>query len=191
MVNYRSHKAYFPANYRSIDVTISESAHDLESVMTVIVPDQIAPSPYSEMYGNETNTKFHGGTLTPIESYQWNYADRMYPAQKVELKTRDQRLALLHTIKNLDLTAKKAIITQPGSWLDQFCIVQSFKTSKEDDFENGLNTSSSGIPLILQLTAKEILPNAKRIISFVKQNQTLNIFKGGMTSLTDEAVDSE
>ena len=149
------------------------------------MPDQINIKPYNEIYGNETNTQFHGGSLTPIESYQFNYADRMYPAQKVELKTRDQRLALMHTIKNLDLTNKRAIITQPSSWLDQFCIVQSFKSSKEDDFENGLNTSSSGAPLILQLTATDIAVKAKRIISFVKQNQTLNMFKGGNTTLTD------
>ena len=138
------------------------------------------------------NTKFHGGALFAIESYQYNYADRRYPAQKVELKTRDQRLALMHTVKNLDLTDKKAIITQPGSWLDQFCIVQSFTTSKEDSFENGLSTSSSGAPLILQITAKEIdSSKAKRFNSFVKQNQTLNIFKGGHTTLTDGAIDSE
>jgi hypothetical protein len=106
--------------------------------------------------------------------------------------TSDQKLALMHAIKNLDLTDKMPIIAAPNIWKDQFCIVQSFKTSKEDDFNNGLNTASSGAPLILQLKVKEAdALKAHRVICFVKQNQTLNIFKGGYTTLTDGMPDSE
>ena len=190
MVNYRSHKSYIPASSKSVDITISESAHDLDSVMTVILPDSVNDQKGAIVRGNEPNTYFYGGRTYPVESYIFNYADKYYPMQKVELKTPDQRLALMHAIKNLDLSEKPPYAAMPNIWKDQFCIVQSFKTSKEDDFENGLNTSSSGAPLMLQLAVKQAdSAKAYRVVSFVKQNQTLNIFKGGQTTLTDGIVE--
>lgn len=190
MVNYRSHKSYIPVSSKSVDITISESAHDLDSVMTVILPDSVTNQKGTIAAGNEPNTYFYGGRTYPVESFQFNYADRYYPAQKLELKTADQRLALLHAVKNLDLSEKPPYVALPQIWKDQFCIVQSFKTSKEDDFENGLNTSSSGAPLILQLAVKQAdSAKAYRVVSFVKQNQTLNIFRGGQTTLTDGIVE--
>jgi hypothetical protein len=192
MVNYRSHKSYIPAASQAVDITLSESAHDLESVMTVLLPNGIANNrPSAQIYGDEENTRFYGGnTLAAVKDYQFGYADRYYPAQKVELKTRDQRLALMHAVKNLDLTGKPAIVNQVNQWQHMFAIVQSFKTSKEDDFLNGLNSSSSGAPLILQLSLKAAATVPYRVVSFVKQNQTLNVFKGGSTSLTDGSVEN-
>ena len=136
MVNYRSHKSYIPAASQAVDITLSESAHDLESVMTVLLPNGIANNrPNAQTYGDEENTRFYGGkTQGAVKDYQFNYADRYYPAQKVELTTRDQRLALMHVVKNLDLTGKPAIVNQLNKWQHMFAIVQSFKTSKEDDF---------------------------------------------------------
>jgi len=71
-----------------------------------------------------------------------------------------------------------------------FCIVQSFKTSKADDFFTVLNSSSSVAPLILQLSLKAAATVPYHVVSFVKQNQTLNVFKGGSTSLTDGSVEN-
>jgi hypothetical protein len=192
MVNYRSHKSYIPASSQAVDITPSESAHDLESVMTVLLPNGVAAArPYGQVYGNEQNTRFYGGGVNAaVKDWQFNYADRYYPAQKNELKTKDKRLALMHAVKNLDLTGKPAIVNQVNRWKDQFCIVQSFKTSKEDDILNGLNSSSSGSPLILQLSLKATAGVAYRVVSFVKQNQTLNVCKGGSTSLTDGSVEN-
>jgi hypothetical protein len=192
MVNYRSHKSFIPAASQAVDITLSESAHDLESVMTVLLPNGIANNrPSAQMYGNEENTRFYGGkTQGAVKDWQFNYAANYYPAQKVELKTRDQRLALMHAVKNLDLTGKPAIVNQVNRWKEMFAIVQSFKTSKEDDFLNGLNSSSSGSPLILQLSLKAAATVPYRVVSFVKQNQTLNVFKGGTTSLTDGTVEN-
>lgn len=190
MVNWRSHKSYIPVSSKSVDITISESAHDLDCVMTVILPDNVTNQAGTVPAGAEPNTYFYGGKVYPVESYQFNYADRFYPSQKVELKTNDQRLALMNAIKNLDLSEKPPYVAKTNIWAHQFCIVQSFKTSKEDDFENGLNTSSSGAPLILQLSVKTPdTTRAYRVISFVKQNQTLNIFRGGQTTLTDGIVE--
>jgi len=192
MVNYRSHKSYIPPASQAVDITLSEYAHDIESVMTVLLPNGIANNrPMRQTYGNEENTRFHGGNVEgAVKDWQFNYADRYFPAQKIELKTKEQRLALMHAVKNLDLTGKPAIVNQLDRWKDQFCIVQSFKTSKEDDFFNGLNSSSSGSPLILQLSLKEAARVPYRVVSFVKQNQTLNVFKGGSTSLTDGSVEN-
>ena len=64
MVNYRSHKSYIPAASQAVDITLSESAHDLESVMTVLLPNGIAANrPEGQIYGNEENTRFHGGNV--------------------------------------------------------------------------------------------------------------------------------
>jgi hypothetical protein len=192
MVNYRSHKSFIPAASQAVDITLSESALDLESVMTVLLPNGIANNrPDGQIYGDEENTRFYGGkTQGAVKDWQFNYADRFYPSQKIELKTRDQRLALMHAVKNLDLTGKPCIVNQVNQWQHMFAIVQSFKTSKEDDFLNGLNSSSSGALLILQLSLKAAATVPYRVVSFVKQNQTLNVFKGGSTSLTDGSVEN-
>jgi hypothetical protein len=205
MVNWRSHKSYISSGSKSVDITISESAHDLEAVMTVLLPNSIVALPNTQTYGDEENVRFLGGlsgtvsngsgtkVVSKVQDYQFNYADRYFPAQKCELKTKDQRLALMHAVKNLDLTGKSPYVLKPNEWTKQFCIVQSFKTSKEDDFENGMNTSSSGAPLILQLSLDAPLAagTSYRVVNFVKQNQTLNIFKGGYTSLTDGMAESQ
>jgi len=44
--------------------------------------------------------------------------------------------------------------------------------------------------LILQLSLKAAATVPYRVVSFVKQNQTLNVFKGGSTSLTDGSVEN-
>jgi hypothetical protein len=173
--------------------------------MTVLLPNNIVALPKTQTYGDEENVRFLGGVsgtvssgsgtkaVSKVQDYQFNYADRYFPAQKCELKTKDQRLALMHAVKNLDLTGKSPYVLKPNEWTKQFCIVQSFKTSKEDDFENGMNTSSSGAPLILQLSLDAPLAagTSYRVVNFVKQNQTLNIFKGGYTSLTDGMAESQ
>jgi hypothetical protein len=96
----------------------------------------------------------------------------------------------MHAVKNLDLNGKAPIITKMGVWKKQFCIVQSFKTSKEDEFLNGLISSSSGSPFILQLSLKYNSAKSYRVVSFVKQNQTSNVFKGGSTSLAYGSVEN-
>ena len=198
MANYRSHKSYIPPGSKSVDITISESAHDLESVMSVLLPNSTVSTTNTQKYGNEDNTAFLGGKTDSVKStqrvveYQFGHADRYFPSQKVELKSKDQRLGLMHAIKNLDLTGKTPyVVDKTDAWKDQFCIVQSFKTS-QDDFLNGLNTSAVAAPLILQLSLEGPLTgNAYRVVTFVKQNQVLNIFRGGATSLTDGMVTSE
>ena len=170
MVNYRSHKSYIPASSQAVDITLSESAHDLESVMTLLLPNGVhAGRPFDQIYGNEENTRFFGGNVdAAVKDWQFNYADRYFPAQMIEFKTKHQRLALMHAVKNLDLTGKPAVVNQVNRWKQMFCIVQSFKTSKEDDFLNGLNSSSSGSPLILQLSLKQAAGVSYRVVSFVK-----------------------
>ena len=62
MVNYRSHKSCIPAASQAVDITLSESAHDIASVMTVLLPNGIANNrPDAQIYGNEENTRIYGG----------------------------------------------------------------------------------------------------------------------------------
>jgi len=68
MVNYRSHKSYIPAATQSVDITLFESAHDLESVMAVILPNGVPASrPYLQIYGDEQNTRFYGGDTGAVK----------------------------------------------------------------------------------------------------------------------------
>ena len=152
MVNYRSHKSYIPALPRDVDITLSESTNDLESVMTVMIPSGVTPRPCNQAYGDEVNTRFFGGKISPVSVWQFNYAERYLPAQKNVLKTADQRLTLMHAVKSLALTGKMPIVTKLNPRKKQFCNVQSFKTSTDDDFLNRLDCSSSGSPLILLLS---------------------------------------
>jgi hypothetical protein len=39
-----------------VDITLSESSHDSESVMTVLIPNGVTPRPYAQTYGDEQNT---------------------------------------------------------------------------------------------------------------------------------------
>jgi hypothetical protein len=81
MVNYRSHKSYTPDQSRAVDTTLSDSAHDLEYVMTVSIPNGVTPGPIAQTYGDEEYTRFFGGDVAPVADWQFNYADRCFPPQ--------------------------------------------------------------------------------------------------------------
>ena len=68
MVNWRSHKSYISSGSKSVDITISESAHDLEAVMTVLLPNSIVALPKTQTYGDEENVRFLGGVSGAVSS---------------------------------------------------------------------------------------------------------------------------
>jgi hypothetical protein len=71
-----------------------------------------------------------------------------------------------------------------------FAIVQSFKSSK-DNIQNALNSSATGAPLELSLALKKPASEALRVEHFVKSNYTLNIVKGGQTTLINGTIKNE
>ena len=187
---YRLHQAHFPVNSQSVDVNISESAHDLETVYTCMVRQNYALTKVG--YGID-NYFLNGGTnsTNQLKAYQWRYDTKYYPDSKSEMASNDSKLALYNAIHTLDIADKPTFASMKNFW-DQVgfcCIVQSFKSSR-DNFLNSLNSSSTGAPLELQIQLRSPATEAMKIQSFVKSNYTLNIVKGGLTTVLNGTVTS-
>ena len=202
---YRLHQAYFPQSSTSVDVSISESAHDPETIYTVIRPQNLVPilNIVDTDFESRDNMSSLGGYGTPstaysnaVLSYQFRYDSKYYPDAKAEMAPYDSKLALFNAIHLLDL-ADKAVFCAGQNRTNcrwdadnTFAIVQSFKTSR-DNFNNGLNSSSSGAPVELVITLRAPATSAMRIDNFVKSNYTLNIMKGGLTSLVNGVIQND
>jgi hypothetical protein len=212
---YRLHTSFIPQNSATVDLSISESAHDLEAVYTVLRPQVVSPKTWSanapENHVEELdNLAFRGGHTDrtklatdvtfsddTIKSYQFRYDTKMYPSKRAEMGARDNKLALLNAIHTLDkvgeecfastMTAKANTIWDKGG---AFCIAQSFKSTR-DDYLNGLNSSATGAPLELSLDFKKSATQGLRVEHFVKSNYTLNIMKGGQTTLINGSYRKE
>lgn len=187
---YRLHQAHFPQNSTSVDVNISESAHDLEAVYTVLRKQAYDIHTTGEYKSDNLN--FIGGnnqSSNILKSYQFRYDTKYMPDAKAEMNANDNKLALLNALHTLDLAGKSVYASNKGYWDTKglCCIVQSFKTSR-DDFNNSLNSSSTGAPLELQIALKSAASIPMRIETFVKSNYTLSIMKGGMTTLLNGNV---
>lgn len=205
---YRLHQSYIPSGSQSVELSISESAHDLEVIYTCIRNQNLPVSGAdSNDVDNFDNLAFLGGhgdltkskldpsyDHTAVDSYQFRYDTKYYPAKRAEMAPRDNKLALLNALHTLDKTygdCYVGAISYDGRsvWDERgaFAIVQSFKSSR-DDYQNGLNSSSTGAPLELSLSLKKPAQNALRVEHFVKSNYTLNIIKGGQTTLINGTV---
>ena len=105
------------------------------------------------------------------------------------MATNDSSLALYNAVHTLDVADKPVFAVVDDYWDTSglCCIVQSFKSSR-DDFLNSLNSSSPGAPVELQIALKSALNNALRIDSFCKTNYTLNIMQGGQTTILNGLV---
>ena len=121
----------------------------------------------------------------------------LYPAKKAEMAAKDNKLALINAVHTLDAHGKDVFaatsLTNGKSLWDQgrvFAIVQSFKSSK-DNIQNALNSSATGAPLELSLALKKPASEALRVEHFVKSNYTLNIVKGGQTTLINGTIKNE
>ena len=200
---YRLHQSYFPQSSQSVDVNISESAHDIETVYTVLRNQvfTLYKSLDDANYVVGNNLGFHGGYGRPgtaltnsVKSYQFRYDSKYYPDAKSEMAEFDGKEALFNALHLLDIAEKPVYCAGQhvthSIWDSEgtFAIVQSFKTSR-DEYLNGLNSSSSGAPLELTIQLRAAAVNPMRIESFVKSNYTLNIMKGGMTNLINGKVE--
>jgi hypothetical protein len=63
-----------------------------------------------------------------------------------------------------------------------FMLAQSFKTSR-DPYNNALNAAVSGSPLELSISLAKPATKALKFETFCKANYTLNLTKGGATSV--------
>ena len=206
---YRLHQSYIPSGSQSVELSISESAHDLEAIYTCIRNQNLgtyrgADSTDTDFLDNLSFLGGHGdrtkdksdGTYadTAVETYQFRYDTDYYPAKRAEMALKDNKLALLNALHTLDMVNADCyagtMIKDSTSLWDSggtFCIVQSFKSSR-DDYLNSLNSSSTGAPLELSLSLKKAAAQALRVEHFVKSNYTLNIMKGGQTTLINGTI---
>ena len=212
----RLHQSYVPANSQQVELSISEAAHDLECVYSLIrkqnlnADARLTDTNYTWQgipFGD--NLSFLGGHLDrtkdaaastnsellgAIANYQFRYDTMYLPAKRAEMSAKDTKLALINAVHSLDAVdkavfASSTLSTGKSLW-DQggvCAIVQSFKSARDGDKLSGLNSSATGAPLELSLAFKKPQAEALRVEHFVKSNYTLNIERGGRTTIINGA----
>lgn len=205
---YRLHNNHIPQNTQQAELTINESGHDVENVISVMRPqNRTAIVDYngddkfaSNMFflgGHGDRTKAEGdgdfNQTGSVKSIQWRYDTSLYPQRKLENGPRDNKNMLFHALNTLDkwdddcfLGAMFRNATQ-WDYGGTFCLVNSFKTSR-DDFLNGLNSTSTGAGIEMSLGLKKPAQVPLLVQSFCKSSYTLEIQKGGHTTIYNGAV---
>lgn len=202
---FRCHTNHIPQNSQNAELSINESAMDLEAVFTAIRKQNLPPITDYSATNKVDNLMFLGGhkdqtkedtdatfnDTGKVKSAQWRYDTQLMPQRRLEMGPRDTKNALLHTLSTLDkwdedcfLGAMSGVGDGGSQWDKQGCfaLVNSFKTSR-DDYLNGLNSSATGAPLELSLSLAKPAQEALRLESFAKSNYTLNLTKGGQASV--------
>ena len=208
---FRLHHSYIPSGSQQVELQVSESAHDLEAIYTLIRTQLLTTkTPTADDTDYADNLYFLGGhpdrtkdkndaafSSTTVDSYQFRYDTKYYPAKRAEMGDNDTKLALLNALHTLDKMGEDcyagAMLADGKSNWDAggtFCIIQNFKSSR-DDYYNALNSSSTGAPVEMSLSLKKAAASALRVEHFVKSNYTLNIIKGGQTTLINGTVRNE
>jgi hypothetical protein len=190
---FRTHQFSVGMNQTKTNMFVSEATHDLQRVWTVFTNPAI---PNTNATVDEP-IKFLGGGSNAdaiLNTYQFRYGTRFYPSQRCEAEGGVEALAnALSSINNLVsgtpyLATKSAVDSAVSKYeTDAFMLVQSFEYS-EDSFKNGLNSTSSGAPIQLDLEFSS-MPNAVLATSFVESGYSLVIRKGGQVSMVDGKVE--
>jgi hypothetical protein len=128
-----------------------------------------------------------------VSKYSWRYGSTYYPQSPVELIC-DSTLALETSLATLDIKGNDLPFTSglemvndiavPRFETRDFILAHSFKTS-QDAMENGLNSSSTGAPIEINLEfgANPNATSSKEIITFIQQTNTLYIKPNGDSSI--------
>ena len=202
---FRCHTNHIPQNSQNAELSINESAMDLEAVYTAMRKQNLPPIVDYSTTNKIDNLMFVGGhkdatkqdtdatfnELGKVKSAQWRYDTRNFPSRRLEMGPRDTKNALLHTVATLNKWDEDCFLgTMSGvgdggsQWDAQGCfgLFNSFKSSR-DDYLNSLNSSATGAPLELSLSLAKPAQEALRLETFAKSNYTLNITKGGQASV--------
>jgi hypothetical protein len=188
----RSSRFHIAANSKAVDWPIQESAKNVETVM-ICLREQSAVSAYTKtnFYTDiEDAFSFQGGLGNDarVSQYSFRYGTEMYPPTPVQNEG-DSLPTVLQAISSMDMLDKSIRLTasenngDPVYERNGFLIAQGFKTSS-DNFQNGLNTASSGAPIELRLNFHE-QPNGLAVYAFVRSSYSLNVKAGGNVSLVD------
>jgi len=196
---WRQHSNFLPQNSQNAELSINESATNLETIYTTLRKQYLPPVTDWTDSSKKDNLDFLGGrgdrTLAEtdasynqtgaVKSYQYSYGTDLYPLKRSEMASKDNKLAYLNAVHSLDkwdadCFAGTMMADGKGYWDEGgvFSLIQNFKTSR-DDYNNGINSSAGGQALLLSLTLKKPAQEALRLESFCKSSYQLNIKKGG------------
>ncbi len=196
---FRQHSNFLPQNSQNAELSINESATNLETIYTTIRKQYLPPVVNWADVDSKDNLDFLGGhgdrtkletdttydQLGAVKSYQFSYGTDLYPLKRSEMSPKDNKNAYLNAIHTLDrwdydCFAGTMMPDGKGYWDEGgvFALVQSFKSSR-DDYNNGINSAAGGQALLLSITLKKPAQEALRIESFCKSSYQLNIKKGG------------
>jgi hypothetical protein len=185
--SFRQHVSHIGENDRQVDISISESAHNVERIM-IGIRDQTLSQITTGFTKSRLSTL--GGKQAvkdgdKLEQWQIRYGTEMFPQQPVYMNGGDSTSSLLHGLATMDLLDKSVFIAGGDVYsTTAFAIYQGFKTTR-DQLVNGLNSSSTGAPLIVSMKFGSGTGTAKRVESFVQSSSTLNVSAGGLTTLID------
>ena len=185
----QSHKHYLDATGTKFNINIHESAKNVERLMAVMRPQG----------GNGLD--FVGGADSDhkIKMFQTRYGTMYHPQAPIEVMSeKDSTLMLSHALAGMDmLEAGQPLL---GTWFDygtagaanrcvrweysDFMLLQSYKTSK-DEVANGLNSLSSGAPIVLDLTFSTRTAEALEMLVFMVEDQKMVLGNGGSIALLE------
>jgi len=187
----QSHKHYLDATGTKFNINIHESAKNVERLMAVMRPQG----------GNKLD--FVGGADSDhkIKMFQTRYGTMYHPQAPIEVMSeKDSTLMLSHALAGMDmLEAGQPLL---GTWFDygtggtankcvrweytDFMLLQSYKTSK-DEVANGLNSLSSGAPIVLDLTfsTRAATAEALEMLVFMVEDQKMVLGNGGSIALME------
>jgi len=120
---WRQHINHIPSGSQNAELSINESAHNIENVMTVMTK-QSRPAIVNydtTLATSRDNLDFLGGhgdrtkletdgtytTLGAVKSYQFSYDTDLYPLKRAEMGARDNKLALLNAVHTLDKCCRR------------------------------------------------------------------------------------
>lgn len=186
--SFRSH-IHTHSTGTKTQVYINENVTDLQRLWTVIRAS--APG-FGAEYDFIGGSKHTGGVK--VSDYQYRYGTSFKPLAKCEVGERSSVVALANLMSSINslvsgtpfLAKNKRTTTNARYDNDAFVLCQSFEYS-EDDFKNGLNTTSSGAPVQLEINWSQTTDN-KILTTFVESGFSLVISKDGFVSLVDKKM---
>lgn len=196
--SYRAQVTDFSQNVEAVYSVIRKQSAG--SVITASVVDELTSrsteiDPYRFMGGrfsvDKTNTLNASDVI--VNRYSYKYGAKMYPLSPVALDN-DSTLALENVISGFELDEKVPFIAEKISTTgkkvarfetDLFVLATNFKTTKDSNLVNGLNSASTGSPIELDVQFEAPIQNIL-IDTFVVSTQTLYIKMNGASSLTKD-----
>jgi hypothetical protein len=152
------------------------------------------------VYGEGDHQRFLGGRFTIVDGfktpadtvvsqYNFRYANRSFPLSPVNMDT-DSTLALANAVSTFenkppfiaDTFVGKDFALIPIFETSAFVLAQNFRSVQDTRILSGINLSSVGAPLEINIQFKNTVSDIE-CISFLEFSETLYIGAGGLSTL--------